>query len=283
MKNICMIVQAPYPEDSRVRRQAERLEQKGFKVDILCIRNENEKIKEKFGLVTAYRILNNYNQENLRGYILVSISFFIVSFFKLIFLFRGKKYALLQIHNMPDFLVFTGILFKFKKIPIVLDAHDLTLELFKDKWKEKKVSFFVPMIKFVEKISFKFADKIITVNDTCKNIIVKKGIPDEKISVILNTANSSMFQYSHTREFNIIKERAKILYHGTVAHRFGIHIAIKSMILVNKRIPGSVLNIYGYYDKNYKSDLSNLIKELNLEETVMLNDAVTLEEICGII
>ncbi len=81
---------------------------------------------------------------------------------------------LLQVQNMPDFLVFTGIIFKLKSIPIILDAHDLTLELFKDKWKGSKFLIFIPIVKVIEKYSYKFADKIISVNNTCKEILNKK-------------------------------------------------------------------------------------------------------------
>ncbi len=52
----------------------------------------------------------------------------------------------------------------------------------------------------------------------------------------------------------------RILYHGTIAERFGLHIVISSMSLVNEKIPGSVLCIYGKYDKSYKKKINRYDK-----------------------
>lgn len=283
MKNICMIVQSNYPADPRVRRQAEKLEQEGYNVDIICLSQKNNLSIEKFGLVTAHRVFNTYNQENFIRYILISITFFFLAFIKLSSLSFNKKYDLIQVHNMPDYLVFVGVIHKLRHIPIILDVHDLTLELFIDKWEDKKYAFLVPIIKFVEKVSYKFADSIITVNKTCKDILLKKGVPAQKISIILNTADSSIFRFDQSRNFSVINKNAKILYHGTIAFRFGLHIAISSMVVINKRIPESVLNIYGKYDKSYKNELLDLINRLNLQQNVFLYDAIPLEKVYEII
>ncbi|OGU85070.1 MAG: hypothetical protein A2W11_06420 [Ignavibacteria bacterium RBG_16_35_7] len=279
MKTICMVVQSNYPADPRVRRQAEKLEKEGYNVDVICLRKEKQLLEERFGSITTYRIFNTYNQETFWGYIFVSVSFFFLAFIKLVGLSFKKKYDLLQVHNMPDFLVFVGLIHKIKRISVILDVHDLTLELFKDKWKDKKYLFITPLIKFTEKISYKFADNIITVNDTCKDILIKKGLTNKKISVILNTANTSIFKFDHSRNFKVINKNAKILYHGTIAYRFGLHIAISSMVKVNERIPGSTLNIYGKYDRSYKEDLLDLIKDLGLEKNVILHNPIPLESV----
>lgn len=184
---------------------------------------------------------------------------------------------------MPDLLVFSGLALKIKGTPIILDVHDLTLELFKDKWKGKKYFFVIPLIQFTEKISYKFADIILTVTDACKNIIAKKGIDSKKIFVILNTANTSIFKFDSRRDFKKLNKNARILYYGTIAHRYGLHIAISAMVKVNEIIPGSTLNIYGKYDKIYKEDLYNIIKNLGLENKVILHDGVSLESAYEII
>jgi glycosyltransferase involved in cell wall biosynthesis len=279
MKNICMVVQSNYPADPRVRRQAEKLETEGYNVDIICLRKGEELSEERLGSVTAHRIFNTYNKESFGVYIFVSLSFLFLSFIKLVILSFKKKYDLLQVHNMPDFLVFAGIAFKIKRIPIILDVHDLTLELFNDKWNGKKYLLFNPIIKFTEKISYKFSDHIITVNEICKQILIRKGLSNKKVSVVLNTANTSIFKFDESRNFNVINNNAKILYHGTVAYRFGLHAAISSMVKVIERIPGSTLNIYGKYDRNYKNSLRDLIENLGLGKSIILNNSIPLESV----
>ena len=283
MKNICMVVQSNYPADPRVRRQAERLLKEGFNVDIVCLRKNNEQKVEQSASLTVYRIFYTYSQESFIKYIVLSLTFFFLALIRLTSLSIKKKYDLFQVHNMPDFLVFTGIVFKIKGIPIILDVHDLTLELFKDKWDGKKFSFFIPIIKRIEKMSYNFADKIISVNDTCKEIIEKKGIPIDRITIIFNTADTSIFKFDNSREFKIIKKDARILYHGTVASRFGLHIGIASMAVIKEKIPGSTLSIYGKYDRSYKAELIDLINSLKLENNVFLNETICLEKVYEII
>ena len=283
MKNICMVVQSNYPADPRVRRQAEKLQYEGFNVDIVCLKKNNELKKEKFKSITVHRIFNTYSQESFIKYVLISITFFFLAFTKLSILSFKKKYDLLQVHNMPDFLVFSGIIFKIKNIPIILDAHDLTLELFKDKWEGTKYLFFIPLVKGIEKWSYKFADKIISVTETCRELIERKGIPAEQISIIYNTANTSIFRFDNSRKFEVINKNAKILYHGTVAHRFGLHFSIASLAIINEKIPESTLTIYGKYDKSYKKELIELIDKLNLQNNVFLYDTIGLEKVYEII
>ena len=45
-KNILMIVYSYYASDSRVIRQAECLVEEGFKIDLICLKDEHEKRRE---------------------------------------------------------------------------------------------------------------------------------------------------------------------------------------------------------------------------------------------
>jgi len=276
-----MISQSPYPFDPRVRRQAEKLASAGFEVDILCLPLEDEPETEKFGeRITAYRVLKkNTGQESIKKYLWVSATFFISGFLKLQKLNRIRKYRLIQIHNMPEVHVFTTVLQKMKGIPVLLDIHDLTPELLTSKWNNLFSRVVKPLTIFFEKISCRFSDHIITVTEGCKEILANRSTTADKITLILNTANTSTFPLFKERIFKNISKHAKLLYHGTVAERFGLHIIIDAMPLVLQRIPDSVLHVYGKYDADYKLFLEQKISELKLENNVFLEGARTHEEL----
>jgi len=277
-----MISQSPYPFDPRVRRQAEKLVREGFEVDILCLPSKDE-TDQNYGKINAYRILNkNPGQENIRKYLWLAFKFFIKTFFLLQRLHRTRKYALIQVHNMPEAHVFTTILQKLMGVPILLDIHDLTPELLTSKWNTKFSSRIKPFIIFIEKLSCRFADQMITVTEGCKEILVGRGVPPEKITLVLNTASTSIFQFNENRRFRKISNGVKLLYHGTVADRFGLHIVIDALPLLLKQIPGSILMVYGKYDADYRQYLVNKIKELHLEKNVILGDVKTHEELYDI-
>lgn len=285
MKNnraICYISQSPYPIDPRVRREAEILESAGFEVDILCVPLEGESRIYKKGKITAYRVIKkNMKQDNIFNYLLLSITFFIKVFIKLNVLNIKRKYSIIQIHNMPEYHVFATCFQKILGAKIILDIHDLTPELFKEKWGDKNKKF-LGLIKLFEKISCKYSDSIITVTQRCKEILISRGVPCEKITLVLNTANSEIFQYNSEKHFRQITSEAKLLYHGTVAERFGIHIAVEAMPEILKSIPNSKLFIYGKANNAYNLYIDEMISLLGLSNSVSLLDLVTREEIVQI-
>jgi glycosyltransferase involved in cell wall biosynthesis len=278
-----MISQSGY-NDPRVRREAAALTDAGYEVDILGMSTEksDEKII-KSGNLTFYGIIVRQRHESIIRYILHSIHFFVRVFLKLQYLNLLKGYDLIQIHNMPEFHVFTTLIQKLSGIPIVLDLHDLTPELFECKWEKNKNPSLIAVLKYVEKISCRYADVLITVNSVCKDNLINRGIPADKINIIMNTPSQKIFKFDQNREYKNITSGAKIIYHGTVGERFGLHTAVEAMKYLNEKIPNSILLIYGQYDHTYKIHLEEQIGKYKLESNVILNGAFSQEIIYGII
>ena len=133
-----MISQSGF-NDPRVRREAQTLADAGYEIDILgtsMVKGEDKIIKSDS--ITFYGIIIRQRHESMIRYSLHSLHFFIRVFLKLQYLNHLKRYDLIQIHNMPEYHVFTAIFQKFAGIPIILDLHDLTPELFGCKWVDKK-------------------------------------------------------------------------------------------------------------------------------------------------
>jgi glycosyltransferase involved in cell wall biosynthesis len=283
MKRICMISQSSYPFDPRVKREAEALEKDGYELDLICLAAKDQLKTEVYGKLTVHRILGEVNQEKIYKYVITSALFFLIVFAKLQLLHYKRRFDVIQIHNMPDFHVFTAVIQKLMGVPVILDIHDLTAELFKSKWKKNKNKFLIKIILLAEKLSTGFSDKVITVTEGCKQILMSRGVPEEKITLVLNTPERKNFSFENKREYETIHENAKVLYHGTVAERFGIHVVIESFAKFVKLVPGSVFNVYGRYDPEYREYLEKRIKHLRLEDNVFLYPRISLEEVQYII
>ena len=146
-----------------------------------------------------------------------------------------------------------------------------------EKWPGKKNRLLKYFIKKTEKYSCIVSDHLITVTKTCKEKLIERGNPSDKITIIFNSANESVFQFDHTRSFHKINKRLKLIYYGTIAERFGLHIAIKAMQLVLEEIPESRLDIYGKIENGYETYLKGLILECNLENQINLNGVIQRE------
>ncbi|MCH7964084.1 MAG: glycosyltransferase family 4 protein [Bacteroidetes bacterium] len=276
-KRVCMIAMSSYPIDPRIRRQAEALDEAGYEVDILCRNSGDQPSKEKFGNVTAYRIMNAPRQDSKIKYFMVSIIFLFVAFFRLVFLSIKRKYLVIQVHNLPDYLIFAGLLHKIFGAKLILDIHDPSVDLFDEKWPGKKNKILKYFVKKLEQYSCKVADHLITVTKTCKERLIERGTQPDKITVIFNSANESVFKYNHTRNFQKIERGIKLCYHGSMAERFGLDIAIKAMQLILEEIPDSRFDVYGKIPNSYGTHLKELIVKCNLENNVYLNGLIKRE------
>jgi len=284
MKNIAMVCFSHYPADPRVRREAERLESSGINVHIICMRGAGEMKREEFGQVTAHRILSGAERkETLLRYLWLSMLFTIKACLKLLALSRDQRFDLVQVHNMPDFLILAGVVHKLLRRPLILDLHDLTPELFESKWGSGRNRVLAPLVKAVERVACRIADHIITTSMGFANRLIDRGVSPQKITLVLNAADDHLFQRRKPRQWRRIDAGAQLLYHGTVARRFGLHVAIEALHQLQEIIPHSELHIYGKYDPSYRVELERQIASLNLEKLVHLQNYVPLEKIVEVI
>ena len=58
-----------------------------------------------------------------------------------------RKYDLVHVHNVPDFLVFSAWLPKLAGAKIILDIHDILPEFFANKFRKPEGSVYVKLLK----------------------------------------------------------------------------------------------------------------------------------------
>src|SRR6185369_11328565 len=146
------------------------------------------------------------------------------------YLFSKKRYDIIHVHTMPDFLVFAALIPKLFGAKVILDVHDLMPELYICKF-GKADGLIVRFITWIEKRSIAFAHRAIAVSIPHRNALVEHGNPLEKFSVIMNVPDPRIFSEGCTsqREAN---GRFRLIYHGTVARRHGLEIALRAVALV---------------------------------------------------
>ncbi len=282
MTRIAMIALSYFPFDPRIRREAETLARRGIEVDILCLRGTGEKKVENSGNITIYRVLANGDKESLLEYLWLSSKFMIAVFFTLQKLYWKYRYKLIHIHNLPDHLVFVATLQRILGTPIILDLHDLTVELFGSKW-NGRAKVLNPTVKFVEKLSCGFANQLITTSKGFQERLAARGVRQDKITLIMNSADEEIFTNGLHRQFKSIESGAKLLYHGTVAPRFGLEVAIAAIARLQCAIPDTSFHIFGKYDPSYRIQLEAQVQQLGLADRVFFGEYVDLERVRRII
>lgn len=276
-----MVVYSYFPQDVRPRREAEALINAGYEVDMICLKlPDQNKFEETCG-VNTYRVNLSKSRSSRRKYIFLYASFFVRSFFLLNRLYLKNRYAVIHVHNMPDFLVFLAMIPKILGAKVILDLHDPTPEMLMTKFAEERDSRLTKILKWQEKVSIRFAHKIITTNKSFLDKFISRGCPSDKINIVMNSPQGSIFNNRSNSKEKSDKNKYVVMYHGIIIKRYGFEELLNAVNLLKDKIPGLELRIYGTGED--MSLFLELVQKLNLEKIVKYFGQVPIEKIVEII
>jgi glycosyltransferase involved in cell wall biosynthesis len=267
-----MVVHAYYPlAETRVERQAVALRTSGLEVDVICLRGSAQPALETINGVTIYRLpVRRHKVAGMAVQLLEYLMFFGFVFARLTKLYFQKHYAIVHIHNLPDFLVFAALIPKLAGAKIILDLHDLMPEFYAERFQQPMSSAPVRMIRWQEGLSCRFADHVITVTGLWRQALIERGQPPEKISVVMNVADDRIFHpKAAASPPNDHEGRLRLIYHGNMDRRYGLDLVLKAIDLVRETAPGIHLTLHG--GGEYRKTLEAMVEELGLAEHVQFS------------
>jgi glycosyltransferase involved in cell wall biosynthesis len=276
MARVCMLVCNEYSSDPRVRREAEALIDRGHAVDCICL--EDRKCRDtNLAGVRLFPIARKYRGVRRIRHMAAYIRFICLAFVKVSVLHLRNPYDIVQVHTLPDFLVFTAIVPKRLGAKIILDMHDLTAEMYMAKFGGGYNRWIIRALLWIERRSVAFAHKTIAVHDPHLEVLVKHGNPRAKFSVLLNVPDHRIFVPSPVPGGN--RNRFRLVYHGTVPDRdrAGLVLAVRAVSRLRNQIPGLEMHIIG--DGPGMGELRRLVDELNLGSHVEFVPAVQVERL----
>ena len=269
----CMVVHAYYPlGETRVEREAQALVASDYQVDVICLRDEGEASVEVVDGNTVHRLpVRRSKRKGILIQLFEYLTFFALVFFKLTHLHWQHRYQIVQVHNLPDFLIFAALVPKLTGAKLLLDLHDLMPEFYACRFETDLTSLPVRLVIWQEQLSCRFADHVITVSEHWRQALIARGVPADKCSVVMNVADEHVFQWSD--EFVSRKRdngRFRLIYHGTIVQRYGLDLAIEAVDQVKDDIPGIELVILGKGD--YVATLTQMVQERELTQQVTIYD-----------
>ena len=117
---------------------------RGDKVDVIALASDEKQPSfEVVDEVDVHRIQSRVrNEKNKYSYLWRLTGFCAKSLFCLGRLQLKRKYDLVHVHNVPDFLVFSAWLPKLAGTKIILDIHDILPEFFANKFRKPEDSLY---------------------------------------------------------------------------------------------------------------------------------------------
>ena len=160
-----------------------------------------------------------------------------------------KKYAVIEVNTLPDFLVFATVSSRWKGAKILLDMHEITPEFLMSKYDIGMNHWQVRLACLIEKASVRYADHVITINEPIQELLAGRGLRINRSTVIMNSADQSLFPSSRLRTKASPKAdtvgRFVFMYHGTLTHIYGLDIALQAFALARREMPTSEFWILG--------------------------------------
>src|SRR2546423_8961988 len=153
-----------YPFDPLVRRLAEAAIDRGNSVDVICLRQPNEKGFEIWNGVNVYRVpMNRDFGRSLPVTVLSWCWFLLIAGITITRLHLKHRYDIVHVHNIPDFLVFSALIPKLLGAKVILHIQDVAPELMAAKAKGRARGVITLLATWQERISTTFANHVITV------------------------------------------------------------------------------------------------------------------------
>ena len=281
MSKIAMVAYTNYGRDPRVRREAEALVEAGHDVQFLARRQPGDTPQEIISGVVVRRFGGiSHGRRSKLGYILEYVLFF---FHAMAYLtLRAGRFDLVHVNNMPDFLVFAAWLPRLIGKPVIHDVHDLMPELYEEKFAARGNTFIRRILLVQERLAGNFASAVLTVEDRLKDILARRGIPRDRISVLMNLPDERFFSPRPETPLASHGARFVLVYHGTLARRLGLDVAIRAVHRAKSEIPEIELRIIGAGEE--LANLRGLVDELDLSSSVSFSGSfVRIEDIPSMI
>jgi glycosyltransferase involved in cell wall biosynthesis len=176
---------------------------------------------------------------------------------------------------MPDFLVFTALFSKIKGTKVILQILDHTPEVFIDGFKASDKHPAVKVMRLLEKSSIWFSNHIIVTQSTSKDMLVSRGVPEDKITVVLNVPDENVFKPASPSSNG--NGHFRLMTHGRIVDRYGLETLIRTVPLVKNEIPNLEVKIVG--DGEGLPRLRELADKLGVNEIIQFTGWLKADEI----
>ena len=262
-----------YPQDPRVRREAEALVAAGHTVQIICLRDRGEVAHEVVAGVAVTRLPLGHRRASMGRYVGEYGAFFVAAASLAGWRHLRRRFDVVQVNTMPDALVFAALIPKMTGARIVLDLHELMPELACSKFGVGPAHPLPRFLAAVEQGAVRFADRCLAVSGPCLDRYVARGAARCKFTVVMNSPDPTLFAPPKGPIVVPAGGAPCLISHGTLVERHGFDLLLHALA----ELPGVQLAILG--DGESRPRLQALAVQLGVAERVTFAGVVPLSQV----
>jgi len=177
--HILIIVQnLPVPLDRRVWLECQALIARGYRVSVICPKGPGDPARQTIDGVDIFKYAPAAEAEGFLGFAWEFAYSWMRTAWLSLMAWRRRPFDVIQACNPPDTYWLLALLWRLRGVRFVFDHHDLNPELFISRFGEpaglaQRMQF--AALRWLERRSFRTADRVISTNESYKQIAVRRG------------------------------------------------------------------------------------------------------------
>lgn len=270
----------PYPQDVRVRQEANTLAAAGYRVAVIGPGRRGQAWRETIGAVHVYRFPEPPEASGFLGYLweygYATTAMLLLS----LYVFFERGFDIVHAHNPPDTLVFVAALYKLAGRRFVYDHHDLAPEMYQALFAARANAMVHRLLIRLERFSCRLADRVIVTNRSYRDVALERaGVPASKITVVRNGPDLTLWREPSRAAPQ--PEETTICYVGTMGRHDGVDHLLQALHHLAHTLDRSDFRCVLVGDGEARPHLAALSERLRLGERVHFAGRVAHDEVPG--
>jgi glycosyltransferase involved in cell wall biosynthesis len=177
--HVLIIVQnLPVPLDRRVWLECHALMARGYTVSVICPKGPGDPARQRIDGVYIYKYKPAPEAEGLLGFVWEFAYSWVRTAWLSLAVWRRQRFDVIQACNPPDTFWLLARLWRSYGVRFIFDHHDLNPELFLSRFGAPKSvgqRLQYAGLKWLERRSFRTADRVTSTNESYKAIAIRRG------------------------------------------------------------------------------------------------------------
>ena len=281
LRPVCMLTHSYYEEDPRVRREAEALVSAGRPVEVFALRRDDDEPHGEVDGVRLHRLdVQRHQGAGLVRYLAEYLSFFARASIAATAAHRRARFALVQVHTLPDFLVFAALHFRLAGIPLVLDLHEAMPEFFRMRFPRASSDLVQRVLHAQERAAIMAADAVVTVNDALGSRLRALGVPPSKVTVVLNSPDLARFDAGRFERRTFMADGTlRLAYAGALTPTYELDVAMGALAEIRAERPDLPLSLDVYGRGDAAEAWRAQAEDLGLAGVVRFHGRIPIEDV----
>jgi len=292
-----MFVENSFPQDTRVKNEADALTAAGYGVTVVALRKASQMRAELVDGIQVYRLprLELFSKtpcenptlaqriwlklKSVLGYVSEYVYFTSACFAMSVYVAFKHGFDVIHAHNPPDTLFLVALPYKLLGKKYIFDHHDLCPELYRSRYGAKH-DLVASVLQLVEWGNLKLADVTIATNESYKQIQMDRGgRKPETIFIVRNGPNRKRMEIGQPSERLRKMGKTILCYIGSLNPQDGVDYLIRALHHLRFELKREDFYCVIMGSGDSLEDLREQAKQLNLEGHVELTGFISDQEL----